>query len=121
MCHRLISLGLGLALGVSAARADSSELFGLSKRQLVARVGLPAEIHLQTSGEGPAREIWSYWCKQPDGQIRQSDVYFAIGTRVTGVDSSFDPARLISTEDQKGFDRVYYATVRRDERLRQQR
>jgi hypothetical protein len=88
---------------------------GLTKRQLVVRLGLPAEISLETTAPSP--EIWWYYWNDPQQGLTAADFHFC-GNKVCGFVSAFDETKLVSTETPAGFKRVYdhVAKERRQQR-----
>ena len=93
-----------------AARADT--YIGLTKQQLVRRLGLPAEIELRTRS-GPAKEVWLYYWEHPARGLESADFQFT-GNTVSGFVSEFDAKRIVSTESSAGFDRVYRYVVQQE-------
>lgn len=98
-------LALSLFVSVFAIAKERPSYMGMTKRQLVARLGLPAEISLET-GDAPAREIWWYYWDDPRQGLARADFQFC-GNKICGFVSIFDEKRLVSTETSAGFNRVY--------------
>jgi len=94
-----------LSFGGGISAKDRLSYMGMTKRQLVARLGLPAEISLET-GDAPSREIWWYYWQDPHQGLAAGDFHFC-GDKVYGFVSAFDEKRLVSTETAEGFRRVY--------------
>jgi hypothetical protein len=94
-----------LSFGGAINAKDNLGYMGMTKRQLVARLGLPAEITLET-GDAPSREIWWYYWQDPHQGLTTGDFHFC-GDKVCGFVSDFDEKRLVSTETADGFRRVY--------------
>jgi hypothetical protein len=105
-----------LSFGGGTSAKDKLSYMGMTKRQLVARLGLPAEITLET-GDAPSREIWWYYWQDLHQGLTAGDFHFC-GDKVCGFVSAFDEKRLISTETAEGFRRVYdhVAKTRREKR-----
>src|SRR4051794_32530453 len=92
----LAALLLALAACQSIAIAGSDGYIGMTKRQLVRRLGLPAEIELRTQS-GPAKEIWLYYWDDPVRGLQPVDFQFS-GNTVSGHATDFDVKRIVSTE-----------------------
>jgi hypothetical protein len=119
MTQRCLLAALIVALllfGDSLSAEDKLGYMGMTKRQLVARLGLPAEITLET-GDAPSREIWWYYWQDPHQGLTAGDFHFC-GDKVCGFVAAFDEKRLVSTETAEGFRRVYdhVAKTRREQR-----
>jgi hypothetical protein len=99
-----------LFVSAFAVAKEKVSYIGMTKRQLVARLGLPAEISLET-GDAPAREIWWYYWDEPRQGLARADFQFC-GNKICGFVSAFDEKRLVSTETSAGFNRVYERVVK---------
>jgi len=99
------------------AQGDGVNYMGMSKREIVRRLGLPAEIKLQTM-DAPAYEIWFYYYDDPHRGLTPADFQFT-GHKVSGHLASFDSKRLVSTETREGFDRVYAYVAKERKRHRE--
>jgi hypothetical protein len=113
----VITGSTAIALLVSGCQSLSNsstdtDYMHISKRELLHRLGLPAEIELPTK-DAPAREIWYYYYDHPTRGIQSADFQFC-GNTVCGYAAEFDPSRLISTESPSEFARVYAYKLRRD-------
>jgi hypothetical protein len=110
ICLAVLLIGAIALHSAPAARADT--YIGLTKQQLVRRLGLPAEIELRTRS-GPAKEIWIYYWEHPTRGLESADFQFT-GNTVSGFVSEFDAKRIVSTESSAGFERVYRYVVERE-------
>ena len=87
------------------AHGDGVNYIGMSKREIVRRLGLPAEIKLETVN-APAFEIWFYYYDDPQRGLTPADFQFT-GNKLSGHAAFFDSKRIVSTETREGFARVY--------------
>jgi hypothetical protein len=110
----LVLLGIFVCMCSVLAQGDGVDYIGMSKREIVRRLGLPAEIELET-GDAPAREIWFYYYDDPQQGLIPADFQFA-GNKVNGHLAFFDHKRVVSTETRDGFERVYAYIVRHRKR-----
>jgi len=99
------------------AQGDRVNYIGMSKREIVRRLGLPVEIELETV-DAPAFEIWFYYYDDPQRGLTRADFQFT-GNKVSGHAAFFDSRRLVSTETREGFDRVYAYISRERKRHRE--
>ena len=105
----LATLLIGVAAFVSTPLARADTYIGTTKRQLVRRLSLPAEIELRTRS-GPAKEVWTYYWEHPTRGLEPAGFEFS-GNAVSAHPTEFDAKRIVSTESAAGFERVYRYTV----------
>ena len=85
-----------LSLGCTAIAEPFGPVYvGMSKRALLERIGLPAEIHLQSSG-APSQEIWTYYWRTPQQKISNASFGFKEGKVLFS--TLFDATKLLSTD-----------------------
>ena len=94
---------------------DAPNYMGMTKRELIRLIGLPAEITLET-GDAPAQEIWWYYWDDLNRRLSRADFQFC-GNKVCGYATAFDAKRLVSTETKDGFLRVYRHVIKERKRL----
>jgi hypothetical protein len=94
-----------VASDMALAQAERVNYIGMTKREIVRRLGLPAEISLMT-GDAPVAEIWWYYWDDPYHGLTRADFQFT-GNKVSGHAAFFDAKYLVSTETPEGFARVY--------------
>ena len=96
------------------AQPERVSYLHMSKREIVRRLGLPAEITLAT-GDAPAQEVWWYYYDDPQLGLTAAFFGFA-GNKVSGYAAHFDAKHLVSTETAEGFARVYARIVKQRKR-----
>ena len=86
---------------------------GLTKSQVVRRLGFPTNAHLIASYArgGPGYEIWEYYQRSPSGVVEIMDVVFGNKAKnlghVVGYSSDINPKRIISAENWEGLHAIF--------------
>ena len=101
---------VALALSVAVVVAAETSYMGVTKRELIRKLGLPAEITLET-GDAPSQETWWYYWEDAAHRLSRADFHFC-GNKVCGYVAAFDAKHVVSTETRDGFLRVYRHIVR---------
>jgi hypothetical protein len=87
------------------ASAREPEYMGLAKKEVVRRLGIPAQICI---GNGPEHVMWYYYYRARDGSFRVLAFGFRDGRVVNySIDPEFEPRRLLSTDRAADLDRIY--------------
>jgi hypothetical protein len=89
----------------SSFGADHPNYIGMSKRELVMKLGLPAEIRLDLKS-GPYPEEWVYYCEDANKELTAASVWFD-QAKVSAYIPVLNPAAVVSTETPAGCNRVY--------------
>ncbi len=103
----LVAVAL-LCTQVLGGERSSPDLMGLTKIQVVKRLGFPTIAHMIPSDAqgGPGFEIWQYYQRSPSGGLELRQVVFGNSTKnlghVVGYAADIDPKRIITAETPDG-------------------
>ncbi len=79
----------------TVSRDAEPRYLGLTKRQVVARLGTPTSLSV---AEGmPEPEMWVYYQREASGGVTRVNIMFRQG-RCTGQTPHFDPSRFLSPD-----------------------
>ncbi len=77
----------------------------MTKKEVVSRIGLPAEIYLGIFS-GSAPEMWTYYEEDPTGKVSAKIIGFKDG-RIQGIPSpNIIPERLLNPDKPKDFAKI---------------
>jgi hypothetical protein len=99
-----------LMFGCTALLADekgSIDLIGLTKVQVIRRLGPPTIAHMMpTYSTGPAFEMWQYYQRTTSGELELKHVMFGDSSKTLGHCVSYaadiDPRRIVTADTWDG-------------------